>query len=66
MEIEVIEDHVEECQVHTYEWQDYCGVKVCRVCGNHKGLAKCYCGWNLEPGERLEDDVEPEEEIPYY
>jgi len=28
------------------------GVKVSQE------LARCYCGWNLAPGERLEDDVD--------
>ena len=41
-----------------YQWQNYCGAKVCGDCGDHKGLARCYCGWGLAPGERLEDDVE--------
>jgi len=43
--------------LHEYEAQRYCGVEVCYKCGYHKGLARCYCGWNLAAGERLEDDL---------
>lgn len=35
-----------------------CGVFICDECGHHLGLARCFCGWNLQPGERLEDDVD--------
>lgn len=44
--------------VHKYEWFEGCGAYVCTNCNDHKGLAKCYCGWGLAPGERLEDDVD--------
>ena len=40
-----------------YQWSNYCGAYVCIVCGYHKGLARCYCGWNLSQGQRLEDDI---------
>jgi hypothetical protein len=44
--------------LHNYEWSNHCGAKVCNACGDHKGLARCYCGWgDIQPGERLEDDV---------
>ena len=39
---------------HEYHWSRYCGAKVCD-CGDHEGLARCYCGW--PSGEKLEDDV---------
>jgi len=45
-----------ECQ-HHYEFRNYCGAYVCHECGDHKGLARCYCGWGLMHGERLEDDI---------
>lgn len=45
-----------ECK-HEYEFSKYCGADVCQKCGDHKDLARCYCGWNLQPGERLEDDI---------
>lgn len=42
---------------HEYEFSRYCGCEVCYKCGDHKGLGRCYCGWNLASGERLEDDI---------
>lgn len=42
---------------HEYQWFRFCGAWVCVQCGHHKGLARCYCGWGLAPGERLEDDI---------
>lgn len=50
-------EEAEECQ-HEYQLHRTCGVQVCVLCGDHKGLARCFCGWGLAPGERLEDDVE--------
>ena len=47
----------EKCKEGYYEWSRYCGAHVCNNCSDHKGLVRCYCGWNLEPGERLEDDI---------
>ena len=29
-----------------YGFNNYCGAKVCDRCGHHKGLARCFCGWN--------------------
>ena len=34
---------------HHYEWSD-CGAKVCLECDDHKGLARCYCGWARDGG----------------
>lgn len=44
----------------------FCGAYICVNCGDHKGLARCFCGWSLsgndgyqeliEMGERIEDD----------
>jgi hypothetical protein len=60
--------------VHEYEWLRGCGAEVCWVvaedgsdeCRDHKGLARCYCGWSasggngrqelLDMGENLDDD----------
>lgn len=28
-----------------------CGAKLCVVCGAHKGLARCYCGWAADGGD---------------
>lgn len=43
-----------------------CGVFICDSCGEHEGLARCYCGWSLsgrsgyqeliEMGENIEED----------
>ena len=51
---------------HDYVFNDYCGAKVCVVCEDHKGLARCYCGWSasggdgyaelIEMGERIEEE----------
>ena len=31
----------------TYELHKGCGCLVCKKCNDHKGLARCYCGWSL-------------------
>lgn len=52
-------EEIVECEEgnHHYEFSNYCGAYVCHICRDHKGLARCYCGWGLMPGERLEDDI---------
>lgn len=48
----------------TYEFSRYCGVRVCAVCGDHKGLARCYCGWSTtSPGEGRRELIEDGETI---
>lgn len=49
-----------QCGKGHYWFERYCGAWVCDNdnCGHHKGLSRCYCGWGLESGERLEDDVD--------
>ena len=52
---------------HEYRISRYCGARVCDDCGDHKGLARCYCGWSrsggdgrrelIEMGERIEEDI---------
>ncbi len=35
-----------------------CGVRICDECGDHKGLARCFCGWSASGGDgrrELED-----------
>ena len=54
---EVVREQEGPCDTHNYVWSDYCGAKVCTRCNDHKGLAKCYCGYGLAEGERLEDDI---------
>lgn len=39
-------EEIEKCSCSgEYELDRGCGVRVCAFCGNHKGLARCYCGW---------------------
>ncbi len=44
----------------------YCGAYVC-ACGNHIGLARCYCGWSASGGngyrelEEMGETIEPED-----
>lgn len=56
------------CGKADFELDRYCGAKVCSNCGVHKGLARCFCGWN-ESGdgngrqelEEMGETIEPEE-----
>jgi len=36
-----------ECERGKFYWRKYCGAYVCDTCGYHRGLARCFCGWNL-------------------
>jgi hypothetical protein len=29
-----------------YSFNNHCGAHVCEDCDDHKGLARCYCGWS--------------------
>jgi hypothetical protein len=52
--------------VHAYRVDRSCGVDVCDECREHKGLARCFCGWSrgggdgyaelVELGERIEEE----------
>ena len=33
----------------------YCGADVCLICDNHKGLARCFCGWSLSGANGREE-----------
>ena len=44
-----------ECSGH-YWWRRYCGAYVCDRCGDHKGLARCFCGWHKGQGETPEGE----------
>ena len=35
----------EKCGKGTYRFNNYCGAYVCDGCGDHFGLARCFCGW---------------------
>lgn len=44
-----------------------CGAWVCRQCGNHVGLSRCFCGWSQSGGdgyrelEEMGETIEPED-----
>ena len=43
---------------HDYLFDRGCGAQVCYDCGDHKDLARCYCGWAASGGngsQELED-----------
>jgi|TARA_Y100000310_G_C20686175_1_gene819168 hypothetical protein len=39
----------------TYHFNSYCGAYVCDDCDDHKGLARCYCGWSADGGDGYEE-----------
>ena len=51
---------------HVYDFDRACGAHVCRQCDDHKGLARCFCGWSasgrdgyrelIEMGETIEEE----------
>lgn len=41
-----------KCKKRSMGFAQYCGANVCASCGYHKGLAMCFCGWNVK------DDVD--------
>ena len=48
------------CLKHDYQWQGDCG-KVCADCGDHQGIALCFCGW--PDGRGREDLIDAGETI---
>ncbi len=48
---------------HEYAFQNYCGAHVCYDCGDHKELARCYCGWSAGGGDGRKELVEMGETI---
>lgn len=40
---------------HDYHFAGYCGAYVCDLCEDHRGLARCYCGWTLSGGDGREE-----------
>jgi DNA-directed RNA polymerase subunit M/transcription elongation factor TFIIS len=49
-----------------YYFDHYCGAWVCSKCRDHKGLARCYCGWARNGGDgrrQLEELGEQIEEV---
>ena len=53
--------------IHQWVFSKSCGASICSIGDQHahlnkvgvviQFLARCYCGWNLASGERLEDDI---------
>jgi len=48
---------------HDYEFRNYCGASVCIDCDDHKGLARCFCGWSLSDGNGYNELLEAGETI---
>ena len=49
---------------HQFEMSRQCGVLVCDLCDEHKGLARCFCGWSkTSPGRGREELIEMGETI---
>jgi hypothetical protein len=52
---------------HEHRFNRYCGAQVCEDCDDHKGLARCFCGWARSGGDgyrelvELGETIEPEE-----
>jgi len=46
-----------------YEWSRHCGAKVCLDCGDHKGLARCFCGWASSGGDGYQELLDMGETI---
>ncbi len=52
---------------HAYQFSNHCGADVCLGCGDHKGLARGYCGWAAGGGNgyaeliEMGEIIEPEE-----
>lgn len=40
-----------------------CGANICVVCGDHQGLARCFCGWSASGGDGYRELVEMGEQI---
>lgn len=41
-----------------WHWSDHCGAWVCDTCDDHKGLARCYCGWAADGGDGRRELIE--------
>jgi hypothetical protein len=52
-----------------YEFSRYCGCYVCNDCNDHRGLARCYCGWSLSGRDgrteliEMGETIDPEPEV---
>lgn len=49
------------------EFSRHCGAWVCEECGNHDGMARCFCGWAASGGDgynellEMGETIEPED-----
>jgi hypothetical protein len=48
---------------HAYNFSRSCGADVCMECGDHKGLARCFCGWSSSGGDGYKELVDMGEQI---
>jgi hypothetical protein len=48
---------------HDYLFSRGCGADVCYDCGDHKGLARCFCGWAASGGNGYQELVDMGEQI---
>lgn len=48
---------------HEWRWSRGCGTEVCITCGEHRGLAWCFCGWSESGGDGYRELVESGEWI---
>jgi hypothetical protein len=48
---------------HEYIFNRHCGARVCVHCCEHKGLARCYCGWSLSGADGQRELIEMGETI---
>lgn len=53
----VVTEEVKKCdQCNGYAYLSRgCGVFVCSKCGEHEGLARCYCGWSASGGNGADE-----------
>lgn len=52
-----------KCGSTEVDWSRECGCKVCWQCGNHLGLARCFCGWSESGGDGRAELIEMGETI---
>ena len=52
------------CPPHNYKFNRFCGAHLCVECDDHRGLARCFCGWSkTSPGRGREELIEMGETI---
>lgn len=48
---------------HRYVFNRACGATVCQDCDEHKGFARCFCGWSRSGGDGYRELIEAGETI---